>query len=345
MKLNNSYVIGTHVMWYEINMFEEHCRSIAQMLENIENKENVTVHFCFNFQQHYEKIDWEKAYKDLKFTDSISFKGDLYGIPQLQEAFERIWSNIIPYPTNVKIYWKGLQNEEFYNIADYRRQLNDEWCTQVDFVLWGETDSLWPKQTLEIVESIHEQVFESGGISKYVVSFADRKMWDKSWDIMCHPWFKDVEFQDTEEWALTNDASGKSYMSLEKMNIINNINLSDVEVITFHQPKFDGSCLVISSDLIKSGINIPRALLLAGEDTAFSEMCKLILGKNYRQYHVQNILHVHNRRHPKKRMYVLNEDNPNGFCDLRKGKWWEELTKKSKENLVNLTTQFKFNKR
>jgi hypothetical protein len=41
-------------------------------------------------------------------------------------------------------------------------------------------------------------------------------------------------------------------------------------------------------------------------------------------------------------MYILNENNPQGFCDERKGDWWVELEQKSKYNLNNLFNQVKF---
>ena len=40
MKLNNKYIIGCHVMFYEIDMVEEYLNSVHLALEDIENKEN-----------------------------------------------------------------------------------------------------------------------------------------------------------------------------------------------------------------------------------------------------------------------------------------------------------------
>ena len=41
--LKNKYVIGTHVMWFEIEMFEDFVDGLINLLETVENKENVTI--------------------------------------------------------------------------------------------------------------------------------------------------------------------------------------------------------------------------------------------------------------------------------------------------------------
>lgn len=349
MILKNRYCCGVHVMWYEFKMFPEYIESCHQMLLEVENRENVTFHFCFNLQEYLEKIDWDKMHEIYGYDLPYKFRS-VETRPAHDSDFRNFWWNLFEKIWGNGLFWgKGqplakvrvdikTDNDEFYNIADYRRDLNNDWCRKTEYVMWGETDSLWPKETLEVVESI-SQIAENS--PKHVISFADRKMWDSSWDKLCHPLFESQQFQDNDNWTLNNEASGKSYMTLDRMNEINSKS-DGVEIHTFNEPKFDGSCLVISSELIKSGVNIPHSLLLAGEDTAFMEMCKTVLGNNYVQYHVKNILHVHNRRHPNKRTGILNETNPNGFCDDRKGKWWIDLENASKFNLANLKTQVKF---
>ena len=209
--------------------------------------------------------------------------------------------------------------------------------------MWGETDSFFPKETFERLERISMYTNQSK-LYRYVVSFAYRKMWDVGWKILEHPCFTDVKFEDTDEWNLHNKASEKCYMSIEEMNKINDSYKNVDNIITLDEPKFDGSCVVFSSDLVKSGINIPHCLLMSGEDTSFGWMAKKVLGKNYLQFHIKNILRVHNRRHPKKRNYIVGEDNKMGFCGEKdKGKWWRILEQWSKENLNNLDNpQYKF---
>lgn len=323
MKLKNKYVVGCLVMWYEVEMFPEYIKSCVQMMEGIENPENVTFHFCFNLQEHLEKYDRSHGqYIDFLSKKLVDIATPMANIPKIKTKTEIRTSQ-----------------SEFYNIAKYRRDLNYNYCEKVDYVLWGETDSLWPDVTLQCIENVHETLGTE--TPKFILSFASRVNWDSSWNITRHPLYENIEFQDNDEWVLNNEASEKSYMSIERMNEIN-CNGESIELLELHEPKADGSCLVISSELIKSGVNIPHALLHCGEDESFLRQAKLVMGSNFRQYLVKNVLRVHNRRHPKKRMYIKNEDNPRGFCDERKGDWWKKLENSSKYNLENLRLQKKF---
>ena len=53
--LKNKYVIGTHVMFFEIEMFKDFIDGMINLLETVENKENVIVDLCFNLSQKLEK--------------------------------------------------------------------------------------------------------------------------------------------------------------------------------------------------------------------------------------------------------------------------------------------------
>jgi hypothetical protein len=318
-RLKNKYVIGCLIQAYEIEMLQEYITSCIGLLDGVENPENITFDFAFSIQEHYEKYT-----DDFLRYSMDKFARELSSIPQGKNQANVLIRNI--YTSDI-----------FYNIPDYRRELNDTFCTKVDFVLWGETDSMWPKQTLHLIEMITEQEFYS---PKCIMSFATRVNWDSSWDKIRHPLWKGVKFLEDESFTLGDEASEKSYMSYERMNEINNVD--NIDLVTFLEPKADGSCLIISSELIKSGANIPRSLILCGEDESFLRMAKLIMGGRFIQYHFSNILRVHNRRHPKKRTGIIGEQNPHGFCDSRKGDWWEILEKKSKFNLDNLQRQVNF---
>ena len=111
--------------------------------------------------------------------------------------------------------------------------------------------------------------------------------------------------------------------------------------ISIQQPKISGACLVLSSDLIKSGVNIPLCMLY-NDDEGLSIMSHKLLGENYLQFVCENILHVHARRHPQKRMYVKDENNPYSFID-KKNTDFQKFLKMSKENIhVLITGQGKF---
>jgi len=319
MKLNNKYIVGVHVMFYEIEMLPEYIDSCIGMIQEIENKENITFHFTWNISEYFEQID----------TSVISIQELNNRFYQQVDRIERIGCKLI---IDIKD-----NNVEVYNIADYRRDLNYNYCTQNNFVLWGETDSLWPKETFFIIEKIDEYAI-SQNIFKYVLFFSERKMWDDSWKVIEHNDFTNMQFIDDNDWSLNNIASSKSYMTLEQMYEVNS-KASELDIRILNIPKFDGSCLVIKSDLIKSGVNIPQSLLCSGEDTSFADMAKLIMGDNFVQFVIKNILRVHNRRHPRKRLYIDNENNPRGFCGTAKGNWWIILEKMSKQNLASLKIQ------
>ena len=60
-KLNKKYVIGTHIMFFEIEMFKDFVGGLINLLDTVENKENVTIDLCFNMNQLLEKIDFKKT--------------------------------------------------------------------------------------------------------------------------------------------------------------------------------------------------------------------------------------------------------------------------------------------
>lgn len=322
MKLKNKYIIGVHVMFYEIEMLPEYIDACVGMLQGIENKENVTYHFTWNESEYFEKVD-------ISIVSKESLRAKL---------FDQI-VRIKQLGANVIIQTKD-NDSPVYNIADYRRDLNYNYCTKFDFVLWGETDSLWPKETFSIIEQVNDYAIENN-INKYILFFSERKMWDNSWKIIEHNDFTNVQFIDDNDWAINNIASSKSYMTLDQMYNIND-KADELDIRILKDPKFDGSCLVIKSDLIKSGVNIPHSLLLAGEDTSFADTAKILMGDQFVQFIIKNILRVHNRRHPRKRLYILNENNPHGFCGKEdKGDWWQILQSMSKQNLASLRYQAK----
>ena len=53
---------------------------------------------------------------------------------------------------NINYYNK----DEIYTIANYRRDFNDKYCTEVDVLMWGETDSLIPHSSFQILDMLHD---------------------------------------------------------------------------------------------------------------------------------------------------------------------------------------------
>ena len=325
MKLSKTYVIGTHVMFYEIEMYKEFIDGLINLIEPVQNKENVHLHFCFNTSQYFEKIDTNKIEIHRLYDKFYEGVQKLYDINVLKE--------------NVVIKLK-TDNEDVYNVADYRRDLNYYYCTKVDYIMWGETDSFFPKEAFNVIESV-AQYGAGANLHKYILSFSDRKMWDESWKVTEHVDYENVKFVDTPD-QVNNKNYAKSQLSIEEMNTINS-KTTEFDIRALSYPKIDGSCLVLSSDLIKSGVNLPHSLLLYGDDSSIGTIAKQIMGDKFIQFVVKNILKVHARRHPNKRMYILNENNPRGYCGDKKGEWSVILDQHSKFNLHNiLNSQNKF---
>ena len=314
-KLNKKYVIGTHVMWFEIEMYNDFINGMVNLLETVENKENVTIDLCFNMLQHFEKVDEDKIKKHELY---IKFKKGVATLEQMG-----FWVN----------YEVKDKEDEFYFHTDYRRDLNYNYCKKVDYVMWGETDSFFPREAFQVIETLANYTDEQG-IHKYLLSFSDRKMWDASWDPLVHVDYRDVKFIDDDNGHLyTNQA--KSQLSIEEMNKIND-RAEDFDFSYITNPKISGACLVLSTDLIKFGVNIPPCMLY-NDDEGLSIMSQKLLGQNYLQFVCQNILHVHARRHPQKRMYVKDEDNPHSFLN-KKNNNFQKFLKMSKENIQTLVT-------
>ena len=313
-KLNNAFAIGCLVQFYEIEIIEDFIKSLKYSKENIENNENVTVDICFNLNQGLEKLDEKKK------------------VPQeLKDRMERIVFDNLGY-FNIK-YW--INEDKIYTIADYRREFNEKYCEKVDVLMWGESDSLIPRQTFEILDNLHTVAKET--TPKYVGFFSTCKMWDDTWKILEHPDFTDKPFTegDTENWW-----SLRYIMSQEEMDKIND-KVEDLDIQQTTDLKFNGCGLVISSDVIKSGVNIPKSVFFVHEDTAFMNNCLIHFQRKLPQYIIKNILLVHNRKLPNKRMYIQGQDfKTDDMTKMRKEQYWfANADKMSQMNAFNLTGQ------
>jgi len=310
--LKNKYVIGTHIMFFEIEMYKDFINGIINLLGTVENKKNVIIDLCFNKSQRIEKIDYNKI-SDVELDKKFE-----YGLNIIKNMGFDVRSKIIG-------------SNEFYFHADYRRDLNYNYCKKVDYVMWGETDSFFPREAFQVIETLSEYTKEQN-IHRYLLSFADRKMWDSSWDPLVHVDYENLEFIDDDKGHL-NPNQAKSQLPIEKMNEIND-KANEFNFTYLNKPKISGSCLVLSSDLIKFGVNIPLCLIY-NDDEGLSIMCEKLLGPNFIQFVCKNILHVHARRHPNKRLYVSGEDNPHSFIG-EKNSNFQKLLSLSKQNIQNL---------
>lgn len=311
MILKNKYALGVHIMFYEIELVNEYINNLLNLISTVDNKQNIYFDFAFNVSQFFEKID----------TDKIT-KKEL--INRFIEEYNRL-------PNSINKTYTIIDNDEqFYTQTNYRREFNTKYCYLTDYLIWGETDSFIPKEALMSLESLTPSLHKQG-IYRFIACFADRKMWDNSWDVTVHPNYINHIYDERE---VDNKNQAKSYMSIEEMNEINS-KVKELDIQTINYPKIDGSHLILSSDLIKCGVNIPPCFI-HNDDESLSVMAQKILGNSFIQIIFKNILKVHSRRHPKKRLYVKGEDNPRGFCGNQKGTWWNIFKQMSQHNINSL---------
>ena len=308
--MKTKFAIGCLVQWYEVEIVEEYIASLEAAIEILEKPESVIVDICWNLSQSLEKID----------TDKIS-------LHEIETKFAEMTSRIKNYTRVEETFYKDDKHP--YTIADYRRDFNDKYCTEVDVLMWGETDSLVPKQTFLILDNLHQTITQNGN-SKYLAFFGTCKMWDDSWKPIEHNDFTDKLHSDSrDDWWSVNYTT-----NIEEMNAINDkVDELDVRIVSPH--KFNGCGLVISSEVIKSGVNIPRSSFFIHEDTAFMMMTNKVLG-DIPQYVIKNIFLVHNRKRLDKRKYIKGEDG-NTVAEMRKSTDWYTLANKMcEQNYLNL---------
>ena len=322
MELKNKFAIGCLVQWYEIEMVGEYLRSVKNALDVIDNRENVIVDLYLNCNESLESVDATQiTISDIK----EKFKS------LLEEVFDCI--AISHSHLNFEI---NHRSDLIYTVADY--------CTEVDVLMWGESDALIPRQTFQVLDHLHDSVKDQ--TPKYVAFFATCKMWDQTWEVLEHPEFTDKPFVDmstvdTERWW-----SLRYNMSIDEMNAFND-KVEQLDVRQTNDLKFNGCGLVFSSEVVRSGVNIPRGSFFIHEDTAFMQILQRMFGTSIVQYIFKNILLVHNRKHTKKRRYILGEEgiNPGDVGPARdRHEGYKKAAQMSEFNTYNLFNQKKLYK-
>jgi len=330
IKIKHKFAIGCLVQWYEIELIEEYLQSVKAAVDVIENKKNIVIDLYFNCSQSLEKIDDEQI-------TMVSIKN----------KYKKILNDIFNYDVDCDLalgceYNLNLIiNDEniIYTIADYRRDFNNNYCEKVDVLMWGETDSLIPKQTFQVLDSLHNSARDSE-IYKYVAFFGTCKMWDKSWEPVEHTEFTIKEHKEDLQGAPVPWWDVRHNSTLDEMNAIND-KVDDIDIRILKQPKFNGCGLVISADLIRAGVNIPKSVFFVHEDTAFQNIFTKLMGDHTIQFVIKNIFLVHNRRHPKKRMYVLGESGETVNRQRMSNDWYAKGNKWCEYNAYNMFNQVK----
>lgn len=312
------FAVVTHVMFYETYMFIDFVISLRDAIMAYKNPEDIYIDFCLNISEYFEKID-----RDVHTPEMI--------IELFNEAM--VLLNDTPAEVVTSIY----SGADPYTMTSYRREASNKYCNEVDMVIWGESDCLVPKRAFDVLETVDINARQNG-INRYISTFAMRKMWDDSWKVLEHPNFENLPYYEKDHpECFTSPHSIRYNMSLEEMNLINEPVENGKEnliVNVLYYPKFDGSLLCISSDLIKFGCNIPPGIFgLSGEDTSMMFMCDKLMGKNYRQFVIKNVLKVHNREHSKKRIGAKTMVGDDKSTQANKGLWYEKIRNLNRKNL------------
>ena len=305
--MKTKFAIGCLVQWYECDIIEEYVESLKDTIKSYDGE--VIVDFSIITNEDLEKC---------------------INAEQKNKCIEKIGSILLDFE-NVRFI------QELHTIADYRREFNEKYCNKVDVLVWGESDAILPKPMFTVLDNLHKTSIQNNN-PKYLTFFGMCKMWDESWKSLEHPDFTDKPFieNDYDNWW-----SLKYTMTKDEMDKINN-KTENVDVKILPQHKFNGCGLVISSEVIKSGVNIPKSVFFVHEDSAFMWMTNKVLG-NIPQYVIKNILLVHNRNHPKKRRYIKGERKDGTMNEKRRSNdWYVKANKMCEQNYINLfNPQFK----
>ena len=299
------FAIGCLVQWYEIEIIPEYIDSLLEAVDAYD-RDSVVIDIKLITNQDLEQMDNPNRL--------------VYIISKFDKQIDRLEE----YQADIHIE-RGLET-----IADYRREFNTKYCEWADVLVWGESDMLVPRQAFTALNNLHQNV----NTPKYLATFGICKMWDDSWKPLEHVEFTDKPFI---EGDIKNWWSLRYTMNAEEMNAFND-KVEDLDVSIIQPHKFNGCGLVISSEVIKAGVNIPQSVFFVHEDTAFMLMAQKVLG-NIPQYHFRNILVVHNRKHPNKRSYIKGEegiDKTNTGALRRVHDWYEKANKMSEQNCYNL---------
>jgi len=259
-----------HIMWYETAMIDE-CLNSVLAAKQAAPDANVKVKICLNKQTYIEKPQ-----------EGISI--DSYFDKHLQHPLFKDSSTEVTIKTD---------NEPFYNIADWRREVYDP---EANYTVWGETDTILPKDIFYILSMINIE-------QSHVLTFAGRPMWDNSWDIVTHErllgYSKPCQCGDNHREdcieLLEAPWKYKDYITQEELDKFNEES-GDIKIQQVPW-KLDGSTVCISKGLetpfIAPGMHFVR------EDTCFENYLRI---KNIPQVCVTTRLKGHNYKHPSKRV-------------------------------------------
>ena len=261
-------VYQVHHMWYESNMIDECWHSVLQALRSAPNVD-VRLKVCFNFQTYVEKPT----------------------IGNVRGMLEKHQNHPLFKDYDVEVTIKD-DNDPFYNIADWRREVYDP---KAKYTVWGETDTILPRDFFAILDMVNID-------QPHVLTLAGRPMWDNSWDVVTHERLLgyskpcqcgDEHREDCIE-LLEAPLKYKDYITQKELDKFNDES-GDIKIEQVPW-KLDGSTVCISGGLetpfIAPGMHFVR------EDTCLEYYLRK---KNIPQVCIKTRLKGHNYKHPNKR--------------------------------------------
>jgi len=268
-----------HHMWYETSMIDECWTSVNNALKAAPNVD-VKIQICFNFQTYIEKP-----------------KGDIRVMLEKHQGHPLFRDN------DIDVTIKD-DNDPFYNIADWRREVYDP---KAKYTVWGETDTILPRDFFAILDMVNIE-------QPHVLTFAGRPMWDNSWDVVTHEKLLgyskpcqcgDEHREDCIE-LLEAPLKYKDYITQEELDKFND-EAGDIKIEQVPW-KIDGSTVCISGGLetpfIAPGMHFVR------EDTCLEFYLRK---KNIPQVCIKSRLKGHNYKHPNKRVGTDSTRNDKVF--------------------------------
>ena len=289
---HNSIAIGCLVQWYEIEMLEEFLDSLAIATLNSKSDIHININLCTN-------TDLEKPINDNIINEYI--------VPKFYRLIESLeGTTIYPSDHGPSVYINAKDTNTLYTIADFRRDFNADYSEIVDYLFWGETDSLIPLDAFKIIPQALVD-------HKCAGFFGTCKMWDDSWRPVEFNQFTDLP---RDPYAVHGT---RRYMDYETACKLNETDKPDIQRVPM---VFNGCGLFFTSSIIKD-VNIPESVFFISEDTAFKNALALTYGNKLPFYCVKNKLLVHNREHPAKRFYIKEEGD--SIKDKRDSHNWYKI--------------------
>lgn len=296
--------------WYEIKILPEYLYSLKRAIENYEG--TIVLNFCLNINQDLEQIA----------------SGNIEDVVGIWHREVDILFNC----ENVE-YNFTINKDRPLGIGEFRRNANIWGAGCSDVIMCGETDALVPSQSFNHIDFLYKLAKKSG-LDKWIAFFSTCKMWDESWKSIEHPDFTDKEFDGESKENIWDLCHVTSYAEMEKFNCKEKYPNS---VRTVWPQQFNGCNLMISSEVIKSGVNIPESMFFIPDDTAFMYMVRK---HNITQFLFPYVYGPHNRKHPLKRYNIKNEEHiqeKHRIGKLRACQPWYKIAEQyAMENLNNL---------